>query len=171
LNQHLYLIALGSNQRHSLLGSPERVIDQAIAALETDKVDVYAVSRTIQSAPIGPSRRRYANAAAVLSSALSPPDMLRFLQSVEAHFGRIRRGQAWQARTLDLDLILWSGGIWVSDDPLAIPHIAMRNRVFVLGPAVSITPDWRDPITGLTIRQIFHRHNRSKPLDRPAKRL
>ena len=148
------------------------MLEQAIAALETAEVDVFAVSPTIRSAAIGQSRRCYANAAAIVSTDLSPPALLAMLQSVEAHFGRIRRGQRWQARTLDLDIILWSGGMWSSDKPaLAIPHYAMRERTFVLGPAHAIAPDWRDPVSNLTIRQLFHRLYRSNPLDQRGKRL
>ena len=165
MSEHLYLIALGSNQRLPLFGGPERVLEQAVAALETAQVDVFAVSPTMRSAAIGPSRRCYANAAAILSTDLPPPELLTMLQSVETHFGRIRRGQHWQARTLDLDILLWSGGIWSSDDPaLAIPHYAMRERGFVLAPAQAIAPDWRDPVSNLSIRQIFHRLKRTNPL-------
>ena len=172
MSAHLYLIALGSNQRLPLFGGPARVLGQAVAALETAQVDVFAVSPTQRSAAIGPSRRWYANAAAILSTDLTPPDLLAMLQSVETHFGRIRRGQHWQARSLDLDILLWSGGIWSSDDPaLAIPHYAMRKRGFVLGPAQAIAPEWRDPVSNLTIRQLFHRLYRSNPLDPHGNRL
>jgi 2-amino-4-hydroxy-6-hydroxymethyldihydropteridine diphosphokinase len=166
------MVGLGSNQRHPLAGRPERVLAQAVDALEMADIDVFAVSPITSSAPIGPSNRRYANAVAILSSALPPPELLDRLQQVEAHFGRQRRGQKWRARVLDLDILLWSNGIWASDDPpLAIPHLAMRSRDFVLGPACTIAADWRDPITGLSIRQLFQRLTRAKPLDRPQKRL
>jgi 2-amino-4-hydroxy-6-hydroxymethyldihydropteridine diphosphokinase len=146
-------------------------VEQAIAALETGEIDVFAVSQTIRSVAMGPSRRCFANAAAIISTRLSPPNLLEQLQAIEAHFGRSQRGQRWQARSLDLDIILWSGGIWTSDHPaLAIPHLEMRKRHFVLAPASQIAADWCDPLTGLTIRQLFHRLNRPKPLDRLAKR-
>jgi 2-amino-4-hydroxy-6-hydroxymethyldihydropteridine diphosphokinase len=165
--KHLYLIALGSNQRHELAGSPQNMLEQAIEALEMPDIDVFAQSSIIQSAAIGASRRRYANAVAVISCDLDPPTLLRRLQSIETHFGRRRIGQRWRARTLDLDILLWSGGVWSGERPaLAIPHAAMRERNFVLGPATEIAPDWRDPLSGLTIRQLFHRLNRPKPLDR-----
>jgi 2-amino-4-hydroxy-6-hydroxymethyldihydropteridine diphosphokinase len=165
LSAHHYLIALGSNQRMPLFGGPERVLEQAIAALETADVDVFAVSPIMRSAAIGPSRRCYANAAAIIATDLPPLALLTHLQSIETHFGRNRRGQAWQARTLDLDIILWSGGLWSSANPrLTIPHYAMRQRVFVLGPACAIAPDWRDPITNLSLRQLFHRLKRNIPL-------
>jgi 2-amino-4-hydroxy-6-hydroxymethyldihydropteridine diphosphokinase len=164
------LIALGSNQRVPHIGRPEAVIEQAVAALESSDSDVFAVSPIIRSAPVGPSQRRYANAAAILASPLPPPEMLALLHTVEAHFGRQRRGQRWQRRTLDLDIILWSGGIY-ADDTLSIPHLQMHARRFVLGPAAAIAPDWRDPLTGKSIRQLFHGASRAKPLDHPQMRL
>jgi 2-amino-4-hydroxy-6-hydroxymethyldihydropteridine diphosphokinase len=161
---YLYLIGLGSNQLHPLIGKPAQIIGQAIAALEMDDIDVFAHSAIIASAPLGPSRRRYANAAAIISTLLSPPALLRQLQHIEDHFGRVRRGQAWQARTLDLDILLWSGGMW-ADGELAIPHPALRSRNFVLTPAAMVAPDWREPLTGLSIRQLQSRFIRPKPLD------
>lgn len=136
-----------------------------------DDIDVFAQSTVVESAPIGPSRRRYANAAVLVSSTLKPPDLLLRLHEIEAHFGRIRRGRHWQARTLDLDIILWSGGIWADSDPeLIIPHPEMRSRDFVLTPAAMIAPCWRDPVTGRTLRQLQSRLTRPKPLDRASLR-
>jgi 2-amino-4-hydroxy-6-hydroxymethyldihydropteridine diphosphokinase len=163
----LYLIGLGSNQPHPIIGKPAQIIGQAIAALEMDDIDVFVHSAIVGSSAIGPSRRRYANAAAIVATLLSPPDLLNRLHEIETHFGRIRRGQAWQARTLDLDILLWSGGIWADAD-LSIPHQALRARNFALTPAAMIAPDWRDPLTGLTIRQLQRRFNRPKRLDHVA---
>lgn len=123
-----------------------------------------ACSRIISSAPLGPSRRRYANAAAIVASDLPPPQFLARLQAIEAHFGR-QRGQRWAARTLDLDIILWSGGIW-ADEALQIPHIAFRGRDFVLGPLREVAPEWRDPVTNMNVRALFMRLNKPKPVDR-----
>jgi 2-amino-4-hydroxy-6-hydroxymethyldihydropteridine diphosphokinase len=134
--------------------------------MEMDDIDVFAHSAIVPSAPVGPSQRRYANAAAILSTELTPPALLRRLHYIENHFGRMRRGQTWRARTLDLDILLWSGGIWADSDPeLAIPHPALRTRAFVLTPAAMIAPDWRDPVTGLSIRQLQSRFHRPKRLD------
>jgi 2-amino-4-hydroxy-6-hydroxymethyldihydropteridine diphosphokinase len=57
---------------------------------------------------------------------------------------------------LDLDIVLWSGGAWASPG-LTIPHPRFRTRQFVLGPAASIAPTWRDPLSGLTLRQLAYR--------------
>ena len=164
--EHLYLIALGSNQRHAVIGQPARILTQACQALEMDDIDVYATSQIIHSAPVGPSRRQYANAAAIIACDVAPPALLSRLKAIEAHFGKRANGQKWRARTLDLDIILWSGGIWSSDHPaLAIPHAHMRERDFVLGPTSEIAADWRDPVTGFTIKHLFRRLMHPKPLD------
>lgn len=153
----LYLIALGSNMRHPRLGQPRAILDAAIDALAQNGLDVLARSPTITSRPLGPSQRNFANAAAVVETPLDPIELLNLLQSIEREFGRPapqqRIGQRWRARMLDLDIVLWSGGMWQSPR-LTIPHAAMTQRDFVLGPASSIAGEWREPVTGLSLRQL-----------------
>ena len=137
----------------------------ALAALETARIGIEATSRIVASAPLGPSRRRYANAAAVISSGLTPDDLLAALKAVERNFGRKPRAARWSARVLDLDIVLWSGGAW-SSPSLELPHAAFRARAFVLIPARTVAPEWRDPHTALTIRQLAARLTRPRPLPR-----
>ncbi len=155
--------------RHARFGHPRAVIDAAIAALAAAGLAVESVSPTIASAPIGPSRRRYANAAAIVATDLAPEALLGRLQAIEHAFGRRRRGAQWSARVLDLDIILWSGGAYVGEragGSLVIPHPAFRERDFVLGPAMTIAAGWRDPLSRLTVRQLAARHARPGPAER-----
>ena len=149
-----YLVALGSNQRHHRLGAPRDVVGAALeelAALGT----VTARSRIITTDPIGPAQRRFANAACILTSDYDPPSLLAGLKMMEREFGR-RSGQRWGDRVLDLDIVLWSEGVFESPR-LAIPHKEFRARPFVLGPASQIAADWRDPVSGFTIAHHFAR--------------
>ena len=164
----LYAIGLGSNRRHVRFGDPRAVLMAALAALESDDIEPVDASPIIASDPVGPSRRRYANAVALVASPLSPPDMLERLQQIESSFGR-RTGQRWSARTLDLDILLWSGGAW-SDPALTIPHPALEHRDFVLRPLRAIAPGWRHPLRIRSIRQLAARLERPKPVDRGAAR-
>lgn len=116
------------------------------------------------TAPIGPSSRRYANAAAIVASDLDPPRLLDRLKRIEKAFGR-RRNRRWGARVLDIDIVLWSAGPWRSR-ALTIPHTQYRNRAFVLGPANAIAPHWRDPDTGFTLRQLYARLTHPRPAPR-----
>ena len=175
-----YLIALGSNVRHHRHGLPAAVLAAALEGLAGAGLDRYGlasgeglrvlrVSPIIASAPMGPSRRRYANGAALITCPLSPPDLLALLKAVEREFGRRARGQRWGARVLDLDIVLWQGGGWRSAGrrgdgfrgDLVIPHRHFRGRDFVLGPAAVVAPEWRDPATGLSLRQLAGRHRRA----------
>lgn len=155
-SKHRYLIALGSNMRVPAIGGPRQVVEAAVAALAAESLDVLAVSSVIDSDPVGPSRRRYANAAVVVETPRDPPDLLGVLQAIEARFGRRRRGAPWRARQLDLDIVLWSGGFCLGPG-LTIPHARFRERPFVLVPAAQVAPNWRDPASGLTLRQLAAR--------------
>lgn len=153
---YTYLIALGSNQRHALFGPPRAVVATAMELLDGTAGTVTACSRIIDSAPVGPSQRRFANAAILLDTRLAPLSLLAVLHEAEMALGRVRRGQRWRARVLDCDIVLWSGGVF--DQPhLLVPHLLFRERAFVLKPAAQIAPKWRDPLTGLTLRQLAAR--------------
>ena len=133
----------------------------AITALERADIEVIAASPTYSTDPIGPSSRRYANSAALISTALAPQKLLQKLKSIEADFGH-RVGQRWGSRTLDLDIILWDGGAF-HDDTLTIPHPLFRTRDFVLRPANQIAHNWVDPLTGLAVRHLFALFGKKRP--------
>ena len=159
-----YAVALGSNRR-GRHGAPARELAAALTALAgTGGGGVVAVSPVIASAAIGPSIRAYANAVAVIASEEAPPALLARLKAIERGFGR-RRGRRWGARVIDLDILLWSGGAWASPE-LRVPHAAFRARAFVLVPLLAVAADWRDPVTGLSVRQLHGRLTRRRPLPR-----
>lgn len=156
-----YLIALGSNRRHRVYGSPREVVGAAmeeISALGT----VTARSAVIATDPLGPAQRRFANAACILDSEYDPPAMLAGLKRLENEFGR-RQVRRWGDRVIDCDIVLWSGGRY-SSDRLVIPHPEFRKRDFVLVPAGQVAPGWRDPETGFSIRQHITRLTRPRGL-------
>lgn len=127
---------------------------------------VLRVAPTIITAPVGPSQRRYANGALLVESALPPPAMLKAMQGIETALGR-RRHRRWGARSVDIDIILWSGGGWRSRT-LTIPHAAFRTRGFVLAPLMRIAAGWRDAVSGLRVRHLAARL--ARPLPKAAAR-
>ena len=153
----IYAIGIGSNRR-GRHGGPADEVRAAIAAIG----GVVATSPIIATAPLGPSIRRFANAAILIESDEAPPVLLVRLKRIEAAFGR-RRGRRWGARVIDLDILLWSEGVWRSDG-LTVPHVALAERGFVLAPLRRIAPGWRVPGAMRTIRQLAH------TVDRPRRR-
>lgn len=87
---------------------------------------------------IDPSKPRYLNGVAILDTSLKPKQLLRFLNEVENHFGRIRL-QRWASRTLDIDIITF-GDLFVEKKTLVIPHPRAKDRAFVLVPWAEIDP-------------------------------
>jgi 2-amino-4-hydroxy-6-hydroxymethyldihydropteridine diphosphokinase len=168
-----YLIGIGSNQR-TPWGGPRSTVASFLRAFVpscdctfsrrhegTKKREVLAHSRIVQSRPIGPGTRTYANAVVMIESKHRPDALLKELKKMERKAGR-RPGRRWGDRPLDLDIIAWSGGIWASPG-LTIPHPEFRNRRFVLAPLCEIAPDWRDPVTHLTARHLLVRLDRKHP--------
>lgn len=153
--RYLYLLALGSNRALSARLTPRALLKAATDQIGATAGVVIATGPIITTPPVGPSLRRFANGALLLASDLEPESLLRRLQSIERRFGR-RRARRWGARRLDIDIILWSGGI-VRQPRLTIPHVDFRHRNFVLTPATAIAPDWRDPVTGLSLRHLHAR--------------
>jgi 2-amino-4-hydroxy-6-hydroxymethyldihydropteridine diphosphokinase len=145
----LYVIALGSNRRHHRYGGPAKVLRAALGEIDRNGVKLEAVSPIVASAPLGPSRRRFANAAVLVKTRLAPDALLVRLKAIERAFGRRRAGRRWGSRVLDLDLV---------------PHPAFRQRRFVVAPAAAVAPRWRDPLTGQTLRHLLARLTRPHPL-------
>ena len=137
--------------------------------LGQEGVEPIDVAPVLLSDPVGPSLRRYANSAAVVRTRLEPQALLALSKRLEREFGRRAGGQRWTSRVLDLDLILWSAGPFAAPG-LTIPHPLFRKRDFVLAPAAHIAPDWRDPITGFTVRQLHARLTRPRAVRRAATR-
>ncbi len=116
---------------------------------------VIARSAVMNSAPMGAAQRRFANVACLIDSEYDPLALLAGFKRLEREFGR-RPGKRWGDRVLDCDIIMWSGGTY-SSSILSIPHQEFRQRSFVLHPAIQIAADWRDPVTGLSIRHLAAR--------------
>ena len=155
--EHLYAIALGSNRR-SRHGSPAATLRAALQDLKP-----FSVSAIRATPAMGPAGRSFANAVAIVEGDLMPDEMLDQLKAIERDFGR-RAGMRWGPRVLDLDIVLWSGGAW-GGSPI-VPHPEFRARSFVLQPLAEIAPEWRDPVTGLTVRHLLARLTAPRPAHR-----
>ena len=137
-------IGLGSN-----LAGPEAQLTAALAALDQlPETVLVQYSSFYRSTPLGPSDQPdFINAVALLNSDLVAKDLLFQLQLIENRQGRVRHGQRWGPRTLDLDILLY--GNEVIDEPgLTVPHPEIRYRNFVLMPLLELAPDIEIPGLG-----------------------
>lgn len=89
----------------------------------------------------------YCNAVAQVKTTLSPEHFLGVLQGLELAHGRTRSTkQRWQARTLDLDVLLY-GDQDITLPHLTVPHPELHHRGFVLYPLQDIQQTMLQTIT------------------------
>jgi len=86
----------------------------------------------------------YINAVACVTGEFTALELLDILQAVEAHFGRVRDGERWASRTLDLDILLFDDEL-INELRLTVPHVGLLQRDFVLYPLVEIAPNIEIP--------------------------
>jgi 2-amino-4-hydroxy-6-hydroxymethyldihydropteridine diphosphokinase len=135
-------LALGSNLGERV-GFLQRAVDELAAA---DGVEVAAVSRVYETAPVGgPPQDAFLNAAVAVDTALEPRALLALAQRIENGADRVR-AERWGPRTLDVDVLLY-GDVVLDDPELTIPHPRMWQRGFVLAPLRDVAPELVDATT------------------------
>ena len=132
----LAFIALGSN-----LGDAQAQVLGAFDALNgLAQTRLVARSPLYLTPPWGVlDQPAFINAVAQIDTALTPHELLDALLKVERDAGRVRDGERWGPRTLDLD-VLHMAGVALSDDRLTLPHPRMAERAFVLLPLNDLAP-------------------------------
>jgi 2-amino-4-hydroxy-6-hydroxymethyldihydropteridine diphosphokinase len=173
--KYTVLVAMGGNLE-SEIGPPRVILGYAMASLRIMTNSLVRKSKYFVTPcfPIGYGPD-YVNAAVSFQFQGESHELLAILHRIEANFGR-RRTRRWGGRVLDLDLLAFGDKIaptvkvfeaWrdkplteqVSQTPqeLILPHPRMQDRAFVLGPLMDVAPDWRHPVSGHTVRQMYNR--------------
>jgi 2-amino-4-hydroxy-6-hydroxymethyldihydropteridine diphosphokinase len=80
----------------------------------------------------------FLNAACGIRTGLDPPALLALIKGIERDLGRVA-GPRYGPRAIDLDILLWDGGVW-SDDALEVPHPRLGERRFAMVPLLDVEP-------------------------------
>jgi len=94
------------------------------------------------------------NAAAQVRCDVPPPGLLAVLKDIEVRLGRTTT-RRFGPRTIDIDILLWSGGTW-QDPHLQVPHPRLHERRFALVPLVELAPDLAMP-DGMRLDELSER--------------
>lgn len=128
-------IGMGSN-----LENPIQQLQSAAQHLrQHNRIAHTQYSNLYNTTPVGPKDQpNYVNAAAKITTDLTPLELLDLLQSIEHAHGR-ERTVRWGARTLDLDLLLFNEET-IEHPRLIVPHSQIKFRNFVMIPVLDLSP-------------------------------
>ena len=163
-NKVVLLIGGNMGDRHALLEQATVLIQERIGT-------VVALSGIYETEPWGQFEveggrlevASFLNQGLLVDTTLGAHAVLRETQSIEAFLGRVRpvtttcslqTTKKYHSRTMDIDLIFFNDEV-IDTPELTIPHPRMHLRRFVLEPLNEIIPDYRHPLLGLTVGELF----------------
>ncbi|MBP5682031.1 MAG: 2-amino-4-hydroxy-6-hydroxymethyldihydropteridine diphosphokinase [Bacteroidales bacterium] len=146
---HTTYLSLGSN-----LGDRADNLRRAIEQIDASVGTVTMQSPIYETQSWGYSDEDYLNQTIEVETALPPLQLLQTVNSIESQMGRIRSGNGYEARPIDIDILFYDNEI-LDTPQLVIPHPKIALRRFVLQPTADIAPDFVHPTIGKTIRQLL----------------
>ena len=149
----MILIAVGSNLRSKIFGSPLNNCRKAIELLKKE-FQLQGVSNFYETEPIPKSDQpMYVNGVVSLKTKDLPDKVLDFLMSIEKLFQRVRTFKN-EPRVIDLDLLSYNNVI-LNTKNLILPHPRMHLRRFVIQPICDINRNWQHPVLKTSAKNIL----------------
>jgi 2-amino-4-hydroxy-6-hydroxymethyldihydropteridine diphosphokinase len=153
-------LALGSN-----LGDRQAYLASAIDGLSRRGVQIVRTASLYSTEPHHmPGQPWFLNTVAEANTSLPPGQLLEICLAVEENNFRKRTGKN-ESRTLDIDIVFYGDTI-LKEPGLSIPHPQFQTRRFVLAPLAEIAPDFIDPVSGKTVRELLENVNDSAAIHR-----
>ena len=145
-------LMLGSN-----VGDRMEYLHRAVELLSHETGCIKNMSAVYETDPWGfDDPRRFLNQAVALETDLAPLALLENIQRIEQILGRRRTKNGYQARTMDIDILLYGNRI-IHIPGLVIPHPRMTERMFVLQPMAELAPDLEHPVLHHTMAYLKDR--------------
>ena len=148
-NSKVYL-SIGSN-----LGNREKNISICMDHLEKIS-EIKNVSKIYETVPykVEIVQGNFLNLAVEINFFESAENLLIEINKIEKKLGRIRSIIKNEPRAIDIDIIFFGDQI-INKKDLVVPHPRFRERLFVLEPLNHIAPNFLDPITNKTIKELL----------------
>jgi len=143
-------LSLGSNLE------PEANLRRAIAELHA-RFAAVTVSPIYRTPAVGFDGPDFLNAAAIVETDLDVFALDAWLHVLEDAHGRRRDVPRFSSRPLDIDIVFFDDMVLKGPGNLEIPRPELRHA-FVLKPLADIAPDFRDPLSGSTLSELWVRH-------------
>ncbi|MCW3160042.1 2-amino-4-hydroxy-6-hydroxymethyldihydropteridine diphosphokinase [Chryseobacterium oryctis] len=120
MSQHKVILLLGSN-----IGDTKKNLETALDTIRKSGIEILKLSEFLISQPVEfVSSNIFCNIASIISTSLSPIQLLDFVKSIEFEMGRINDSKAiggYTDRVIDIDIIKYDELNFTSER-LEIPH-------------------------------------------------
>lgn len=140
-------VSIGSNIE------PAHYVRLAIQAMR-DVFRNIQLSPVYETEPVGFEGDNFYNLVAVFDTDMPVEDVLDQLHAIEDRFGRLRQGERFVARTIDLDLLLY-GQLTGEVKGTQLPRDEIERYAFVLRPLYDLAPELVHPLSKKTIADIW----------------
>lgn len=145
----VYLL-LGTN-----LGNREANLEFALNEIEERAGNIMVESKIYSSKAWGfQSENSFLNRAVRVRTNLESEILLEVLKSIETMTGRESRGDGYQDREIDIDILFYGNEV-INNEKLVIPHPRLHLRNFTLIPLAEIAPRFIHPVFHQTIRSLL----------------
>lgn len=145
-----YWVLAGGN-----LGDTRSILNQSSIILEEKLGKIVYRSSFYESQAWGFDSSNFINQLFIIESVVGPDDFMAELLAVETSFGRIRNGNGYEARTLDLD-ILFAGKLVYESNSVILPHPRMHIRKFALLPCLEFNEQFIHPKLMKTLEELSY---------------
>lgn len=146
-------ISIGSNiDRNHHISASLHALEQSFGQLD--------ISSIFESEAVGFSGENFYNLVVGAQTELSMPIVVEILKKIEDENGRVRSGERFSARTLDLDLLTYDD--LIAEQPAQIPRDEITKNAFVLWPLAEIAPNKVLPGSDKTYQQLWQAYDQKK---------
>lgn len=147
-------VGIGSNIER------ETHIRGAVQALR-QRFGKLTLSQIYESQPVGFEGANFYNLVAGFETSLPVEQLLGALHGIEQDRGRKRTGKRFEARTLDLDLLLYNGMVR-HDEKVDVPRAEILEYAFMLRPLAEIAPTLTHPENGKSFSELWKHFSDNK---------
>ena len=143
----------------------ERSIRAGVADLQQQYGDVQ-LSSVYESDAVGFDGDAFYNLVAAFDTEETIEQVVAKLARIEDQHGRVRNGERFAARTLDLDLLLYGDEI-ITTESYHVPRDEIPRYAFVLWPLAEMEPEGVHPQIGETYAALWEKFDNRNQALRP----
>jgi 2-amino-4-hydroxy-6-hydroxymethyldihydropteridine diphosphokinase len=143
-------LCLGGNMGDRLAN-----LNRAKALIEDEGMQIAGQSNMYETQAWGSENSAdYYNQCIKVKTELSAPALMQVLLNIERKMGRVRTENRNEARSVDLDILLFNNDT-VESELITVPHPRLHLRQFVLKPLNEIAAEVMHPVLNKSINQLL----------------